>query len=429
MLRLIGYELRPPVAASADLTLLFKGDATGDVVIRTGHEFQTTKETTGTPVKFRFTRPDVTIARGKLPLYILTATGELAPASADTPPAKAYRLYRTLPLVQVDAAVEREIVGSSDGSAGQRFKLQRAPLIENTLRLTIDEGTHVEWTRVTSLLASQGSDRHFVVRRDEHGDAWIELGDGIHGKPPRRGRNNITASYMVGGGARGNLPKRTIAKAVVPIDGLKSLLNEGAASGGADAEPTAEGVARGPQQHRSMGRAVTKDDYEAHARSLGVAKVRAYAPGWNLINLVVAPSGGGMPTDTLKRDLRAHFAEKRMITSQVEITDPIYVGVVIVGQVTVDHRYFNAQVQQSVDEKLRALWSFDNVSFADTLYLSKIYEAVEAIDGVEAAVISVFSRNEYDEGIPGDGTLRFAFNEIPYIKALTLPASGGRSDV
>src|SRR6185312_3906660 len=42
LLRLIGYELSPPLPASADLTLLFAAGATGTIPIPTGTAFKTT---------------------------------------------------------------------------------------------------------------------------------------------------------------------------------------------------------------------------------------------------------------------------------------------------------------------------------------------------------------------------------------------------
>jgi len=46
LLRLIGYELRPALAASADLTLLFKSGATGSVTISPFAAFKTTAAVT-----------------------------------------------------------------------------------------------------------------------------------------------------------------------------------------------------------------------------------------------------------------------------------------------------------------------------------------------------------------------------------------------
>lgn len=434
LLRLIGYELRPPRPASVDLTLLFRADATGPAVIHPGDEFRTTKEATGTPVGFRYVGQALTVDRTALPTLFLGSDGTLSERSGTE--AVPYKVYRTLPVVQVDAMIPREILGSSDGSAGQRFPLASKPLVEASLVVTVNEGAGpTEWTRRDSLLHSGKDDAHYVVRRDENDTAWIEFGDNTYGRIPRRGANNITASYRTGGGKKGNVPPRAISKPVAAIDNLQRVMNEKAASGGADAEPTAEAARQGPARFRSMGRAVTAADFEAHARSFGIQKVRARAGAWNRVVLHIAPAGGGLPSDTLKNDLIAYFDSKRLLTSIVEVADPKYVPVTIAGRLTVEPGHFQSQIQQRARDVIRALWAFDEVDFGDTLYISKIYEAIEAIEGVAAVVVTVFSRPgpgglPPPAPLPQDGTLRFAADEIPLVPGITFEAvEGGSPDV
>jgi Baseplate J-like protein len=425
MLRLIGYELRPPTPASADLTLLFDPTSMGDVVVTAGASFTTTAEATGKPVSFQYVRPvDTTIKTSDL--------AEITYRGAR------YKAYKTMPVVQVDQTIFNETVGSSDGTSGQRFALGQKPMITSSLVLSVDEGgpTAEVWTRKDTLLYSQSADKHFMVQRDENDVAWIVFGDNNYGKAPRRGQDNIAASYLVGGGAKGNVPPMTISRVgTLPLPSsvtLKLVFNELSGSGGADAEPIADAAIRGPQQFRSMGRAVTAADYELHARAFGVAKARAVAPSWNLINLTVAPYGGGLPTDTLKEDIRAYFETKRMITTIVEVIDPTYIGVLIKGKVEVEPNYFNDQIEQRVRDTAAALWSFDNVGFQDILYISKLYEVIALIPGVAGVNITFFAReDEIPEPplapLPSEGRLVFGFNEIPFSAGfLELEVHGGR---
>jgi predicted phage baseplate assembly protein len=260
----------------------------------------------------------------------------------------------------------------------------------------------------------------------------VEFGDGRHGKIPLRGRNNITATYRVGGGAKGNAPARTIVQTVTPIDQLKLVYNEDPATGGADAETSEEAVLRGPQLFRAQDRAVTARDYEAHAKAFGVAKARARAANWNTIELFVAPVGGGRPTDTLKEDLRRYLDSKRIMTSIVEIGDPVYVNVCVGGNLEIDAYYFTEQVQQRVSNAIAQLLAFERVDFEATLYLSKVYEAIEGVEGVRYVNVTRFSprvlpEEAPPEALPSDGRLRFAWREIPYTEPVNWhqdPATG-----
>jgi hypothetical protein len=418
LLRLIGYELRPPRPASADLTLLFKHDASGTITLTTGGAFETTAKATGKPIGFQYVRDPLTIDLAAL-TTIRHSDG------------KDYKMYETLPVLQVDAAVAQDVLGSSDGGAGQRYALARAPLIDDSLVVTVDEGAGpLAWTRQDTLLYSESTDEHYVVRRDENDIATIEMGDNKHGKIPRRGRNNIVAAYRIGGGVRGNVPPYTIVKAVTAIPNLKLVFNRKDATGGADAEAADEATLRGPHLFRAMGRAVTAHDYEFHAQEFGVGKARARADGWNGIDLFVAPVGGGLPTDTLKEDLRTYFESKRIMTSLVELRDPVYVGVSIEGKLEVEAYFYQDQVKQRVENAIRDLLAFDNVDFEVRLYLSKVYEAIEAIEGVEAVNITRFAKPDSANALPPDGTLRFGWNEIPiaaYAAGIRLTdVTGGR---
>jgi predicted phage baseplate assembly protein len=251
------------------------------------------------------------------------------------------------------------------------------------------------------------------VRRDENDDAWIEFGDGKYGQIPRRGQNNIVVFYRVGGGIKGNVPSQVITEPVGQVEFLKYVYNEKAATGGAEAESSVEAATRGPQLFRAMGRAVTAQDYEAHAREFGVGKIRARAASWNRIELFVAPAGGGYPTDTFKKSLLTYLENKRIITSILDIQDPQFVTVCIEGDLEIEARFFHEQVRQQVEKAIHELLAFENVEFGDRLYLSKVYEAIEAVPGVASVYVSRFARSDSTRDLPEDGKLEFDWSEIP----------------
>jgi hypothetical protein len=401
LLRLVGDQLRPARPSSVDLTLLFDPGEAGPITIPRGAMFEAKVSGEPEPVGFRFERQDLTVVPATLPVHH-------APDGAE------FRKLEPLPVIQVDVVVEGEIVGSSDGSVLQRFKLARRPLIDGTLEVRVDEGAGPRlWERRDTLLFSVADDPHYQVVRDENDDAWIEFGDGRHGRPPARGRNNITADYRTGGGARGNVPAGSITKDVSDIDGLEQVFNEKQASGGQDAETVAEAAARAPRLFRTMGRAVTAGDYEALALQFGAGKARARGAGWNRIELFVAPAGGGFPSDTLKEQLRAEFRSKRIMTALVDVRDPRYTNVWIEGTLYVEAYFFTDQIRQRAEDAVRALLDFDRVSFQDRLYVSKVYEAIEAIDGVRAVSVDRFASTASLTAVPPDGILTFGYDEIP----------------
>lgn len=420
LLRLIGCELRPVQSATADLMLILEDDKEITIItVPAQAEFKTKASPTSPEVTFRYaTDDDLQITLLQLPqlpdaLQKFNIDAKRMPFKPEE--GKNYRCV-SLPVIQVDAAVSEETVGSSDGRSGQRFPLRQQPLIDKYLQVTVQEGgSRKRWRQVQRLLHSLSDDEHFVARYDADGFAWIEFGDGDFGRIPPKGQNNILASYLVGGGSKGNAPAYSIVQGPSDIPQLKAVFNPNPASNGREAESEREAAQRAPYLFRSQGRAVTTADYEVHARQFGIGKVRAVASpgsptGLSSVDLVVAPAGGGYPSDTLKEDLNSYFADKRVVTTALTIKDPVYVKVFVEGTLEVDPYYFADRVRQQAEQAVSRLLAFDAVSFGKTLYLSKFYAEIEAIEGVASVEITGFCKNETSGVSP---KLDFAVMELP----------------
>src|SRR5262249_46003710 len=140
---------------------------------------------------------------------------------------------------------------------------------------------------------------------------------------------------------------------------------------------------------------VTESDYEVLAKAFGVAKAIAKATSWNNIVIIVAPAGGGgKVSDTLKQDLLAFLDDKRIMTSLVQIADPVYVPILIDATVIVEPQYSQELVRQKVQDAVASLLAFDNISFGQTVYLSKVYEIIQDLEGVVALTITKFARKD-----------------------------------
>jgi hypothetical protein len=408
-LRLIGYELRPPSPAAASLALTFQVPAPGQPgIVTVPRRAQFASRANGTPPQvFEYLGPDLAIDL----------------RSAQVVPAAGNRVtYPDLPVVHSES-VSQETIGSSTGEPSQTFRLSQTPVIRESVAVEVDAGAgFVPWTRRDDLLyftdaegrvtLSGPESREFMVRFDDQDTAWIVFGDGVYGALVPRGVNNIRASYRVGGGAAGNVAAGAIAQAKTAIPGLSSVTNPGPAAGGADGESIEHAVRFGPLAFRSAHRAVTLSDFVSLAHQAGgVAKVRARSRGWNLVELFVAPEGERVaPTpEDLKRRLVRFFDDKRMVGTFVEIRDATPVSLDIAVDVVVEHNFNPELVRQDVRRTVEGLLSFREVDFGRPVYISKVYEAVEALAGVHAANVTRFRRadraarltREVSE-IPGD---------------------------
>jgi uncharacterized phage protein gp47/JayE len=398
LLRLIGYELAPPLASAAELNLTFNPLGPGQptvVTIPFGAEFATKAGPTGPAQSF---------------VYI-GADRDLDLAGPDVAPTAENKLvYVGLPVRQ-GRVIAGEIVGSSTGEPNQAFQLASSPAIIETLAVEVDEGAGpVEWERRRNLLYHVGvagielsgaNARDYYVQFDEENRTRVVFGDGEYGRRPAVGRDNVRASYVAGGGSAGNVPAGAITEAKTPIPNLATVTNPSPGAGGSDEEPIERAVRFGPLAFRSGERAVTLTDFVSLALNAGgVAKVHARTTGWNRVDLYVAPEGETCTSapDDLKQRLVSYFETRRMVGTSVHIKDPVCVPVDVSVEIVTAHNYPPEAVRQQAEQAVASLLAFRNVEFGMQLYLSKVYEAVEAIDGVHAATVTRFRRQ--DQSLP-----------------------------
>jgi hypothetical protein len=391
LLRLVGYELKSPVASTATLTLVFNPPAPNTpttVTVPHGAQFATKDHV---PQTFEYLGTDQTI----------DLAGSRVSARAD-----GKLLYAGLP-VRHSRSVATAPIGVGTGEPGQSFSLAQSPVVLDTITVTVDEGAGaVTWNRRENLLYYIGDDAtvtlagpdstDYMVQVDDQEVAWIVFGDGIYGKRPASGAS-IQATYAVGGGVVGNVPANTIVDKQTAIPQLDSVTNPAPAVGGADAETTDHAVKFGPLAFRSGERAVTLSDFVALAHEAGgVAKVRAQTSGWNRVALYVAPEGtefAPAPAD-LKQRLVAFFADRRMVGTEVLIRDPTAVPIDIDVEIYVDHNYASDDVSARAQAAIQGLVSYANVDLGQPLYLSKAYEALDQVPGVFAATVTRFRRRD-----------------------------------
>lgn len=229
--------------------------------------------------------------------------------------------YALVYLVQ-GQTVEDSPLASSSGKADQEYSLTKKPYVISSARVFVDEGGgEYEWTVLTTLLRSKSSDKHCVIYPQTDGSAVIKFGDGVNGKIPAIGSNNIRAMYRIGADRNGNIGSGTLT---VNRDGagvFKTITNprNGKYWIAADwASPSAleQAKERGPANLRTMHRAVNPIDMETLAKAFvnrqgirPVARVKSYeeAFGPKTVELVVCGGGGAALTEDERLELEEYF--------------------------------------------------------------------------------------------------------------------------
>lgn len=403
LLRLIGYELRPPAPATADLRLVFDaGSLVPPVTVPAGTQFFATIPS-GDTLTYE-TEREVTFQNAQL-----------------TPPDVLNLRYAFVSVVQGET-IPNEAVGVADGSPSQRFTLRRAPVIEGSIVVNVTEPGNIvtRWTVVPTLADSGPADRHVTVQRDATGAAILLFGDGVNGMAPPRGSVatpvTVAATYRVGGGPIGNVPAGTAFTSA--LSGLVAATNPNAAAGG----QLGEGVERArdfaPRLFRTQERAVTAEDYTDLALHVpGVGKARAVAVSWRQIALYVAPTGQvAPPSELLIRDILQFFEGRRMASTALKVLGPTEVDVYIRARVTAQPYVLQADAVGAVERAVADYLAFDAIDFGQQVFLSRIYDVIQSLPEVLSVLVTQFSTRATPppgEEIAEDGLIQLGANELP----------------
>jgi hypothetical protein len=277
------------------------------------------------------------------------------------------------------------------------------------------EGVTTAWTPQQDLLANGPSDQVFVVEIESDGTAKLRFAtpadpdspEASNGLFPESGTSFI-ADYRIGNGTAGNVGAESLIHLAAADARIQSCTNPLPASGGTDPETNDQIRRRAPQAFLSddsdaLQRSVTMADYEAVAENnpqvdQAVASLR-WTGSWYSVFIAVEPSGGGNLTPTLQKTLKKTVDRYRLAGQDLQLESPQYVSLQITLNVLVDPNYFQSDVQQSLQQVLGSgilpngqtgLFSPDNFTFGQTVYLSPVYAAARSVAGVVSVTATQF---------------------------------------
>jgi hypothetical protein len=184
---------------------------------------------------------------------------------------------------------KRVTLGSGDATVPfQRVTTPDAPIAHDvddagdpvpTLLVRVDG---LRWDERESLYAA-GPATAFTATVERDGAVTLEFGDGERGARLPSGRNNVSATYRVGGGRAGEVESGAIDTLVGSVRGVRKVRGAGPTAGGADQDDERRLRRLAPARARVLGRAVSLED---------LADLSLDHPG---VSHAVAYTGGGPP--------------------------------------------------------------------------------------------------------------------------------------
>ena len=378
--RLLGYQATNNTASR--VTVTFQNSTASPIVVPALTQVATTNVTSSTSQQIIFE----------------TATSVTVPATGSI----------TVTANQ-GVTIPNEVIGTSNGESSQVFKLSKTPVIENSVRLTVNG---ISYTQVPYLIDYQNYDPVFSTYTNAQGVTYVVFGDNVSGRiPPVNAQ--ITATYRIGGGTSGNVGVNTIKFILTNgVSGL-SVLNQyisasdsGAASGGGDFESTDAIRVNAPLSLRTLERAVSLSDYANLCIKGGAAKAVAIADVYTSVTVYFAPFGdkgvtgdGVTPSNVFNNtvtSLRAYLNNKIPANTTITFQPPSYVNAFIDADITVLPQYKQSLVLSEVTAKLDTLFQFDNVIFADRVTINDITSAINSVPGVAFVEPTKIVRSDAD---------------------------------
>lgn len=261
-----------------------------------------------------------------------------------------------------------------------------------------------EWTPLYDLLGSGPGDKNFVVETEADGTSYLRFGDDQYGLRPEPG-SVFTAVYRVGNGVHGNVGADSIAHILIDNPVIVSVRNPLAARGGVEPEGIEDVRQKAPWAFRIQERAVTQEDYaEVARRDARIQRAAAsfrWTGSWHTAFLSVDRVGGALVDNAFKSALYRRMDRYRMAGYDMEIDDPLYVSLEINMTVCVLPDYFRSHVKSALLQVFsnrilldgqRGVFHPDNFTFGQPVYLSPLYAAAMAVEGVSFVQITLFQR-------------------------------------
>lgn len=312
--------------------------------------------------------------------------------------------------------ITEEVVGVSEGAAGQRFQLQHVPVVPADepviLEVTVGEGWE-EWASVESFAHSGPTDRHFMLDAASGEIAFgpaVREPDGTlrqYGAVPASAATLRVAAYRSGGGRKGNVARRAISVMRSTIPFIHRVENRRPGSGGVDGEDLEAAKLRGPMMLRTRDRAVTAEDFEQLSLRAApeVARVRCVPAGEGTdagaVRVLVVPSAVEdepgrlrfeqlVPSDETLGRISTYLDDRRTIGARLVVEPPTYQGITIVARLRARKRTAPERLQAAA---LEALYQYfhpiaggpdgNGWPFGRPIHAGEVYAVLQRLPGTE----------------------------------------------
>lgn len=266
-----------------------------------------------------------------------------------------------------------------------------------------------DWILVETFAFSNKYDKHFRVEI-ENNSVYILFGDGQHGMIPNPGYFITRCTYYITSGSAGNVASGAISN--IPnsiqtsaIDAICS--NPHPASGGSDYEDFDMLKEHIPLHVRTLGVAITKQDFIDLAKNVpGVNKVALEYECGRKLNLYITPDNGVVASKVLLERVYEYIKQHSPLTTWLNVKPVGEVNIILDIEVTGKKNYSESEIQSQVRAALLDRYSVNNSEIGGSVRISDIYALIDNLPCVDYLHINKFYLKPWPQTVYGSTPLK-----------------------
>lgn len=249
--------------------------------------------------------------------------------------------------------------------------------VEGSMNLYINDEP---WILVDTFAYSSSRDKVYKVEIDEQTRPYIKFGDGQFGMKPKYNAT-IEASYSLTYGSAGNIATNnftTVPQDIQVIDNKITINNVIPATGGSDYETFNMLKNHIPLSIKTLGVAITKEDFEAIAKMVGgVDKAYANYVCGRYVEIYITPDGGGEASSALLDSVEKTISKSKVITTSIEVLSTHKSQVFLDMTITGKKSFKSNDISNQVKKALTTAYDYNNSDINKPVRLSDIYALVD----------------------------------------------------
>jgi predicted phage baseplate assembly protein len=333
-------------------------------------------------------------------------------------------------------SVKNEALGSGDATQPfQSFTLRQSPLTyvqaptqdgkASTLQVFVNG---IQWLEVDAFYGHGSLERIFVTHIGDDGKATVQFGDGRTGARLPTGEDNVTAFYRIGAGTQGLVKPGQISLLKTRPLGVKGVSNPLMPTGAIDPDTIDDARRNADNTVRTLGRIVSRADYEDFARSYAAVDKALANIIWNNMTKSVFVTIAG--TATPDKPFGVEIVEGSGLYNKIyggmrKASDPTIPFFLLsyttrtfrlAARVKVDPNVAPGNVLRDVQHAVLADFSFSARTFGQDVILKEVIASAQKVPGVVTMRFYAFYRTDDPPGEEPDPDIRLDEN-------LSLPAA------